>query len=57
MIVFCIPCSNNAGFLFESLSEIENWANKNGVDGLSFEELVEDARVKKAVLEDVNKLG
>ena len=57
MIFFCIPCSNNAGFLFESLSEIENWANKNGVDGLSFEELVEDARVKKAVLEDVNKLG
>jgi len=37
--------------------EIENWANQHGLDGLSYEALLEDSRVKKAVMEDVNKLG
>lgn len=44
-------------FIVPHQPEIENWANHNGMDGVSFEELLEDARVKKAVLEDVNKLG
>jgi len=44
-------------FVVPNQPEIENWANKNGIDGKTFEELVEDPRVKKAVLEDVNKLG
>lgn len=44
-------------FVVPHQPEIENWANNSGIEGVSYEELLEDSRVKKAVLEDVNKIG